>query len=91
MFSVDLDTGEPTLVQHADPHSFHVRTFAIDPQARMLVAASIIPMNVREGGEVRHVPAALTVFRIGVDGRLTYVRKHDVATNGKNQFWMGMV
>jgi len=91
VYSIDERTGEPTLIQHADPMSFHVRTFAIDPQGRMLVAASIIPMDVRDGGGVRHVPAALTVFRIGVDGMLTFVRKYDVATDGKTQFWMGMV
>lgn len=91
VYSIDGATGEPTLIQHADPQSFHVRTFAIDPQARMLVAASIMPMDVKEGDAVRHVPAALTVFRIGGDGKLTYMRKHDVATDGRTQFWMGMV
>ena len=91
VYSIDAATGEPTLIEHADPKSFHVRTFAIDPDGRMLVAASIIPMNVRAGDTVRHVPATLTVFRIGDDGRLTFARKHDVATEGKTQFWMGMV
>lgn len=91
VYSIDALTGEPTLIEHADPKSFHVRTFAIDPAGRMLVAASIIPMDVREGDSVRHVPAALTVFRMGGDGKLTYVRKYDVATDGKTQFWMGMM
>ena len=57
----------------------------------MLVAASIKPMMVREGGEVSTVPAGMSVFRIGGDGRLEYVRKYDVETGGKLQFWMGMV
>lgn len=91
VFSIDPHSGEPTLIQHVDPQSFHVRTFAIDPEGRMLVAASIIPMDVREGDAVRHVPAALTVFRIEADGRLAFVRKYDVETGGKTQFWMGMI
>jgi 6-phosphogluconolactonase (cycloisomerase 2 family) len=92
VFSIDGRTGEPTLVQHADPQSFHVRTFSIDPSGRLMVAASIAGMSVRDGDTVRRVPAALTVFRIGDDGKLSFVRKHDVeAGGGKFQWWTGFV
>ena len=91
VFAIDQTSGEPALVQHADPHSYHVRTFTLDPSGRLLVAASIMPMDVLEGGAVRRVPAALSVFRIGDDGRLDFVRKYDVDTNGKAQWWVGMV
>jgi len=91
VYAIDQHSGEPTFVQRIDTHLFHVRTFSIDPSARMLVAASIKPMMVREGGEVSTVPAGMSVFRIGGDGRLEYVRKYDVETGGKLQFWMGMV
>jgi 6-phosphogluconolactonase len=38
------------------------------------------------------VPASLSVFRIGPDGRLEFVRKYDVETSqGQMQYWMGMV
>jgi 6-phosphogluconolactonase len=37
------------------------------------------------------VPAALSVFRIGDDGRLDFVRKYDVPTDGKVHYWTGMV
>ena len=36
-----------------------------------MVAASIVDMNVRDGDNVRHVPAALTVFRIGGGREIT--------------------
>ncbi|HKA38358.1 MAG TPA: beta-propeller fold lactonase family protein [Burkholderiales bacterium] len=91
VFSINQSTGEPTLVQNADPQSFHIRTFSIDPGGRILVAASIVDMNVRDGDKVRHVPAALTVFRIGGDGKLTFVRKYDVELGGKFQWWTGFV
>jgi 6-phosphogluconolactonase len=91
VFSIDPATGEPTLIQNADPQSYHVRTFSIDPSGRIMVAASIDAMSVREGDAVRHVPAALTVFRIGTDGKLTFVRKVDVETGGKFQWWSGFV
>jgi len=91
VYAIDQQSGEPTLIQHADTHSFHVRTFAIDPSARLMVAASIQPHAVREGNTVTPVPAAMSVFRIGNDGKLQFVRKLDVATNGKTQYWSGMI
>lgn len=91
VYAIDPATGEPTLIQHVDPRSLHVRTFAIDPSGRMLVAASIKPMSVRKGTGVTTVPAGLSMFRIGSDGKLEFVRKYDVDTGGKTQFWVGMV
>ena len=86
VYAIDQQSGEPTLIQHAATHSVHVRTFAIDPSARLMIAASIQPHAVREGSTVTPVPAALSVFRIGNDGKLAFVRKYDVATNGKTQY-----
>ena len=91
VFSIDQATGEPMLIQHADPESFHVRTFTLDPSGKLLVAASISHMLVREGTGVTTVPAALSVFRIGADGKLDFVRKYDVETAGKTQWWAGIV
>ena len=91
VFSIDAGTGEPTLIQNEDPQSFHIRTFSIDPSGKIMVAASIVDMNVRDGNNIRHVPAALTVFRIGEDGKLTFARKYDVELGGKFQWWTGFV
>ena len=49
VFSIDPNSGEPVLVQNADPQSFHVRTFSIDPSGKILLAASIAGMDVRRG------------------------------------------
>jgi 6-phosphogluconolactonase len=56
-----------------------------------LVAAHIRPLLVREGATVRQVPACLSVFRIGSDGKLAFVRKYDVDVGNQTMFWMGMV
>jgi hypothetical protein len=40
---------------------------------------------------VRNVPACLSVFRIGTDGRLAFVRQYDVDVGDSMMFWMGMV
>jgi hypothetical protein len=57
----------------------------------MLVAASISPILMREGNNVANLSAGLTVYRIGGDGKLSFVRKYDVDTSKGTQFWSGMV
>lgn len=91
VFSIDAATGEPKLIQNADTQSYHVRTFSIDPSGKIMVAASIAGIDVRDGDDVRRVPAALTVFRIGTDGRLTFDRKYDIEVGNKFQWWTGLV
>jgi 6-phosphogluconolactonase len=92
VFAVDPDTGAPTALQHIDTQGFHVRSFTIDPSGRLLVAASLLDMLVREDGELRRVPAGLSLFRIADDGRLTFVRKYGVETaEDRLHFWVGIV
>jgi 6-phosphogluconolactonase (cycloisomerase 2 family) len=91
VYSIDRSTGEPTPIQQVETRAVHPRTFHIDPSGRMLVAQHNLPVDVRDGDAVRTIPAGLSVFRIGNDGKLTFVRKYDVDVAGKTMFWMGMV
>ena len=91
VYSINPSTGEPTPIQQIDTRGIHCRTFHIDPSGRMLVAAHNVPVLARDGAEVNTVPACLSVFRIGPDGTLGFVRKYDVDTRDKIMFWMGMV
>ncbi len=91
VYSINQSTGEPTPIQHIDTRGIHCRTFHIDPSGRMLVAAHNVPVLVRDGANVKTVPACLSVFRIGRDGTLEFVRKYDVDTRDQILFWMGMV
>ncbi len=91
VFAIDQETGEPKLVETANSHGAHPRTFSIDPSGRMLVAGSLVPIAVREGGRIDVLPAGLSIFRIGQDGKLTFVRKHDIDTGALTQWWSGMV
>jgi len=88
VFSIDQASGEPTLIQNIDARTNHLRTFAIDPSGRLLIAASILPMALRDGSTL---PAALVLYRIGADGRLEFARKIDVDTGRFMQFWTGIV
>jgi len=91
VYSIDQSTGEPTPIQHIETRKIHPRTFHIDPSGRMMVVQHNLPVNVREGNEVKTRPAGLTVFRVGDDGKLTFVRGYDIDVGDKLMFWMGMV
>jgi 6-phosphogluconolactonase len=91
VYSINQSTGEPTPIQHIETQKIHPRTFHIDPSGRLLVAQHNLPVNVRDGDGVKTVPAGLSVFRIGDDGKLTFARKYDVDVGEKTMFWMGMV
>ncbi len=91
VFAINELTGEPTLIQNADGHAYELRTFGIDPSGRMLVAASIKSVPVRDGSGIKTVPARLSVFRIAADGKLDMARQYDVDTGNSQQFWTGMV
>jgi hypothetical protein len=92
VYAIDQQTGEPTLLETAYAEGAHTRTFSFDASGRILVAGSLVPIALREGDRIKIIPAALSVFRVGQDGKLSFVRKYDVDT-GTNltQWWSGMV
>ena len=91
VWSIDQTTGEPRLIQNIDGRGIQLRTFGIHPSGRLLVAASIQPLLVREGDKLTTLSAGLSVYRIGGDGKLAFVRKYDVDVGKATQFWSGMV
>jgi 6-phosphogluconolactonase len=91
VFAIDQTSGEPTLIQNADGQAVELRTFGIEPSGRMLVAASIKPVPVRDASGIKTVPAKLCVFHVGSDGKLELKRQYDVDTGAYQQFWGGMV
>ena len=91
VFAIDEKTGEPNLIQMVEGHGIQLRTFGIDPSGRLLLAASIKPLLVREGNAVKTLSAGITVYRINADGTLAFVRKYDVDTGKGQQFWSGVV
>jgi 6-phosphogluconolactonase (cycloisomerase 2 family) len=93
VFAIDQATGEPRLIQTIETRGFQPRTFALDAGGRILVAGNQNPLVVRDGNGVRTVPASLSVFRIGADGTLAFVRQYDVDAQpgrGRLLFWMGI-
>ena len=94
VFSVAADTGEPRLIQSADPQSLDVRMFALHPDGRSLVATShesAGPIKRRRGNDIEVVPPRIVLFEVEADGRLTFRYKRDVQTDGAFQLWCGAV
>jgi 6-phosphogluconolactonase len=91
VFAIDQATGEPALIQNADGHAVELRTFGIESSGRMLVAASIKPVPVRDANGIKTIPAKLCVFHVDSDGKLALKRQYDVDTGAHQQFWSGMV
>jgi 6-phosphogluconolactonase len=92
VFSINQNSGEPTLIQNVDTRGMTPRTFALDPTARILVAANQLPFEMGDGTNASVAPPNLAVFRVRDDGKLDYIRKYDVPTDGGRMlFWMGIV
>ena len=92
VYGINQESGEPNFIEAVDGHGIQLRTFGIHPSGRLLVAASIQPLLVRNGTRIETLSAGLSVYRINeATGRLTFVRKYDVDTSGGTQFWSGMV
>ncbi len=92
VYAINQKTGEPTLIQNTDTRGMTPRTFALDAEGRILVAANQNSFRLLEGDRVFTLPASLAVFRIRDDGKLEFVRKYNVETSGaRTLFWMGLV
>ncbi|HTH34888.1 MAG TPA: hypothetical protein VL976_10995, partial [Xanthobacteraceae bacterium] len=72
-------------------NAIELRTFGIEPSGRLLVAATIRPLPLRETSGIRTVPARQSVYAIGRDGKLAFKRQYDIETGGVYQFWSGMI
>lgn len=59
VYAIDRTTGEARLIQHADAHAIHVRTFSIDPGGALLFAAGL-----RSTANSDRVDAPVGVFGI---------------------------
>ena len=91
VFSINQETGEPTLIQNIDTQGIHARTFSLDPGGRILVAANTMEESVRDASGVRTVPGSLAVFRVRSDGKLEFVRKYDLDLGSRQLFWAEIV
>ena len=91
VFAIDQSSGEPTLIQNEDVRGVYPRTFALDPTGRMLVVTDVEPKLSRDAFGLSTIPANISAFKVGGDGKLTYTNNYEIDTAGQLQFWSGMV
>jgi 6-phosphogluconolactonase (cycloisomerase 2 family) len=91
LFRINEETGEPSLVQNIDTRGITPRTFAIDPNGRILVVGNQTTLAARDGDTLKTIPANLAIFRIHTDGRLEFVRRYDVSADRRPLWWTGFV
>jgi len=92
VFSINPETGEPRLIQSMDTRGFQPRTFALDGTSTVLAVANQSSGFVRDGSQVRPVPARLVLFKVESDGRLEFAHHYDMETSGsRSLFWVGIV
>jgi len=92
VFSINQQTGEPTLIQSIDTHGFQPRTFALDSSGSFLAVANQSSLSVRDRAGVSTVPASMALFRVRDDGKLEFARKYDMETSAtRSLYWVGMV
>jgi 6-phosphogluconolactonase len=87
-FSVDPSTGKPTLIEHADSHGFEPRTFTFDRSGAFLIAANMMNIARKDENGIVDIKPNLSIFRIGADGRLAFVRSED-GGGGAQLWWVG--
>ncbi len=87
VYSINQDTGEPTMIQNIDTRGILPRTFAIDSSGRLLVVAHQSAFSVRDGQNIRTVPVSLALFQIRNDGKLEYARKYDLEGGSQTMTW----
>ena len=88
VYEIDQCTGEPKLIQHADTRKVYPRTFDIDPSGRLMVVQNTVPVALHDGSAV---PAGITSFRIGEDGRLSRVSEIDLGGDKETMQWLGLL
>jgi len=90
VFSINQTTGEPTLIQTADGHGNYLRTFNVDPSGKLLIAAPLWRCRSATATPSRR-SRGLVLYRVGNDGKLTFVRKYDNDADEKKQQFLGRV
>lgn len=90
VFSIH-ETSRPRRIQSIDTRGICPRTFSIDPGGNLLIVGNSMSLRERHGAADRITMANLSLFIIGGDGRLTFVRKYEPESTDGKLFWMGIV
>lgn len=91
VFSLDPATGQARRIQSADFPGLAARGMDLSRDGRWLVVAGMSPGKVRVDGRIQAVPEALSLFSVGVDGRLTLAGTLLAPSQQDETIWVGAV
>jgi 6-phosphogluconolactonase (cycloisomerase 2 family) len=91
VFAIDPDSGVPKFIQRVDTRGNFPRTFGIDADKGVLVVGNEKTLDVTSGERGRRILPSLAVFRIGNDGRLTFLNQLMHSDNGEVCFWVDVL
>jgi hypothetical protein len=91
VFELDPATGVPRFIQRVPTRGVYPRTFAIDAERSVMVVGNEKTLDLASGGQVRRILPSLVVFRIGGDGRLTFLSQQMHPDNGEVCFWVDVL
>lgn len=92
VFKIDANSGNPTLIQHADTEGSLPRTFSIHKSGKMLVAAnSEATKKMDSSGTPKESYLSLIVFEIQTDGKLQKKQKIEFSETNRLLFWSGFL
>jgi 6-phosphogluconolactonase (cycloisomerase 2 family) len=91
VFAIDPDSGVPRFIQRVDTRGNFPRTFGIDADKGVMVVGNEKTLEVQSEGQVRRILPSLAVFRIGDDGRLTFLSQLTHPDNGEVCFWVDVL
>ena len=91
VFELDPVTGVPCFIQRIDTSGVYPRTFAIDAEKGVMVVGNEKPLVLKSGGQEHRILPNLAVFRIGDDGRLTFLNQLKHPDNGEVCFWVDVL
>ena len=91
VFELDPATGVPRFIQRVETRGVYPRTFAIDAANSLMVVGNEKTLVLKAGGQVRRILPSLVVFRLGDDGRLTFMNQLTLPDNGEVCFWVDVL
>ncbi len=91
-FAIDPDTGHLEALARTPTGGYLPRTFSIDPDGTVLIAANSEAARARTPtGDTIDVAPGLVMFRTETDGTLREIDRVTMATRDKRLFWAGFL
>jgi len=91
VYSIDSQSGKPTLVHEQATGGIHPRTISMSDDGRLLIAAHVRKATFKRHDAYREVPASLAIFRVCEQGHIAPMLLEPVDIGQDLLFWSSFV